>query len=55
MPLYIAGELDYMTFKGLFQLKQFYDSMIFTLISVYLKDKKSPVILANANLLELPL
>ena len=28
MSLFIAGELDKMTFKGTFQLKQFYDSMI---------------------------
>lgn len=27
LSLFIEGELDYMTFKGLFQTKRFYDSM----------------------------
>jgi len=29
VSLFIAGELNEMTFKGPFQLKQFYDSIIF--------------------------
>ena len=28
VSLFIAGELDWMAFKGLFQLKEFYDSTI---------------------------
>lgn len=41
MPLYIAGELDYMTFKGLFQLKQFYEMkpMRFIEIFIYLYNQ----------------
>jgi len=27
VSLIVAGDLDYMTFKGTFQLKRFYDSM----------------------------
>jgi len=36
MPLLIEGELDKMTFKGPFQLKQLYDSMVLSYVSMIL-------------------
>lgn len=39
--MYIAGELDYMTFKGLFQLKQFYEMKPMRFIEIYIYITKS--------------